>query len=292
MTTLTLEDFCEQATPDITAEPIRIDGVAYRLRPFARGGCAAAYRGAPDSKAAGELLFKVPHRHVLARDLGLRQWQRECGLLSSIRHPAIPSPVAIRNAPFAYMAYPFIPGANLRQHIRERRQAGSAREATTLGMALLRVLGYLHRRPKPIAHGDVRPHNLLLDHAQQLRLIDFGCAAEAGSCGYHPWVAAPRYLSPEQAKGHRWNHRSDLYQAGLVIYELLTGSPYNQGANTRAAMLFACRPESFPMRSVARRAGRGFAHWLADLLEPDPANRIPSAHCAANLLLALIGTRA
>lgn len=284
-----MQTTCAEPALINTAVPnrIEVDGVAYRLKPMARGGCAVAYIGAAEGAGRAPLLFKIPHRHVLARDSGLRQWQNECSLLSTLRHPAIPRPIAIRNAPYAYMAYPFIAGANLQQYPQARLRSRRMDETIVVGVSLLRILGYLHRRPKPVAHGDVRPHNVLVDSHRQIRLIDFGCAQEAGGRHYSPWVAAPRYLSPEQARGAQWGLRSDLYQVGLLLYELLTGATYNAAPDARAAMLRAARPAGFPIQAVQRLAGRGFACWLSDLLDPDPASRMPSADCAVKLLLAL-----
>lgn len=273
---------------------MELDGVSYRLTKIASGGCATAYRGERTSRPTlPRLLFKVPHAHVLARDCGLRQWQHECEILSTLQHPAIPRPVAIRSAPRPFMAYPYIPGCSLKRFAERQLHAGRStlEETIAVGITLLRVLGYLHKRHKPIAHGDVRPDNILLDRHGYVRLIDFGCAHVTGSGSYSRWVAAPRYLSPEQARGEPWDCRSDLYQVGLIMYELLVGRSFNRAHGSRAAMLSASKPGAFPADDVRRVAGKAVTHWLADMLEPDCRARVPSADCAARLLLALAGQR-
>ena len=270
---------------------LELDGVSFRLTKIASGGCATAYLGRPQQRQTLSLLFKVPHVHVLARDCGLRQWQQECEILSALHHPAIPRPVAIRNAPQPFMAYPYISGNSLRRCAEQEWQPGrsTVNQTISLGVSVLRILSYLHKLSKPIAHGDVRPDNILLDRHGYVRLIDFGCAHVTGSGSYSRWVAAPRYLSPEQARGEPWDCRSDLYQVGLIMYELLVGRPFNSAAGSRAAMLSASNPNAFPTDTVRRVAGKGVAHWLADMLEPDRRVRVPSADCAARLLLSLVG---
>ena len=276
---------------------VELDGVSFQLTKIASGGCATAYLGQPGQQPSRltfpRLLFKVPHPHVLARDCGLRQWQQECEILSALQHPAIPRPVAIRSAPQPFMAYPYIPGHSLKRFAERRLDAGSStlEETIAVGISLLRVLGYLHKRLKPIAHGDVRMENVLLDRHRYVRLIDFGCAHMPGNGTYSGWVAAPRYLSPEQARGEPWDCRSDLYQVGLIMYELLVRRPFNRAQGSRAAMLKASTPDAFPIDEVRRAAGKGVAHWLADMLEPDRRARVPSADCAARLLLTLTGRR-
>lgn len=265
-----------------------LDDTAFTLQRLSRGGCANTYIGRAEHASVAPLLFKVPHPAVIACDRGLRQWQQECSLLSSLRHPAIPSPVAIGAAPQPFMAYPLLPGSSLRRRNYPPPERSRKDYAVHVGLALLRILGYLHHQDKPIAHGDVRPDNVLIDRHGYVRLIDFGCAQPAGFAGFSPWIAAPRYLSPEQARGMPWGVRSDLYQVGLIVYELAMGEVYNRAGDTRQAILRASSLLPLPIRRLKTALGRPLAYWLCDLLAPRCEDRLPSADCAAKMLLALL----
>lgn len=267
---------------------LQLDGFDYRMELLARGGCANAYLGVPHGHDGPRLVFKAPHGRVLANDHGLRNWQRECELLTALGHPAIPRPVAVRSEPRPFMAYEYLPGETLRKRLRDANDRLKNDAVFGLGIALLRILAHLHRQPRPIAHGDVRPENVLLDRHGQVRMLDFGCARYVDGCTYSSWIAAPRYLSPEQARGSPWDGRSDVYQVGLILYELITGAPFNQAADARGAILEAAEPRPFDHRAIQRRVGGAYSHWLGDVLQPEARSRMPSAACAANLLLKLL----
>jgi eukaryotic-like serine/threonine-protein kinase len=115
------------------------------------------------------------------------------------------------------------------------RGAFSLEHALELARQLLDALGYLH--DKGLVHRDIKPQNLLLcsgpDGAPLLKLIDFGVLKLGDASGTIAPIAfptetgtsigTPRYLAPEQARGQKVDGRSDLYAAGLVLYELLAG---------------------------------------------------------------------
>lgn len=281
----------DRSSDETTLRCLNLDGVRYALTPVGSGGCATVFRAEAYHRRHNQLLIKVPYEHVLSRAHGRRRWRNECDILSRLRHAAIPRPVIIRELPRPFMAYPYLPGLSLGARVGKRAGLPLAAidKAAAVGIRLLDILAYLHTCPKPVAHGDVTPGNVLVDQDGSVRLIDFGCAVEVQPDRYSPWVAAPRYLSPEQAQGRPWDGRSDVYQVGLILYELLTGQPYNTAADHRAAMLTAAAPRTVLGAKLNRSLGRSITHWLADVLEPDERSRTPSAACAAGLLIALTG---
>src|SRR6476620_4539556 len=95
--------------------------------------------------------------------------------------------------------------------------------AVNLTEQILQALGYAHRRG--IVHRDVKPQNVILDHEGQAKVADFGIAHAGGSemTETGTIVGTVQYISPEQAQGLPVSPRSDLYSAGIVLYELLTG---------------------------------------------------------------------
>src|SRR3954463_10188703 len=123
-----------------------------------------------------------------------------------------------------YIAMELVDGQTLKELVTER---GPLPLETAVGLTehIRRALASAHRRG--IVHRDVKPQNVILDPEGQAKVADFGIAragnsemTQAGTI-----VGTVQYLSPEQANGDPVDARSDLYSAGIVLYELLTGQP-------------------------------------------------------------------
>ncbi|MBO0596296.1 serine/threonine protein kinase, partial [Nesterenkonia sp. E16_10] len=108
----------------------------------------------------------------------------------------------------------------------------SERETAGYMQGTLGALGYSHE--KGIVHRDIKPSNVMVSQTGQIKVMDFGIArALADSASTMTQTSAvvgtAQYLSPEQARGEVVDHRSDLYSAGCVLFELLTNRPPFQG---------------------------------------------------------------
>jgi serine/threonine-protein kinase len=116
----------------------------------------------------------------------------------------------------------YLPGRTLKQLIREEAPLDPVR-AIDITVQILKAARFAHRRG--VIHRDLKPHNVIVDDADQAKVTDFGIAragasdmTETGSI-----MGTAQYLSPEQAQGHAVSPASDLYAVGVVLYELLTG---------------------------------------------------------------------
>jgi serine/threonine-protein kinase len=95
------------------------------------------------------------------------------------------------------------------------------------GMAVAHQVGIIHR--------DLKPANILINEEGLLKIVDFGVAAAASSgdtqltkTGYV--IGSPKYMAPEQILGKKVDHRADIYSIGVIVYEMLTGTPpYTKG---------------------------------------------------------------
>lgn len=124
----------------------------------------------------------------------------------------------------AYLVMEYIQGEDLKHHL-ECGARFSVRSAIAMVHDLLMALDHAHRQN--VVHRDVKPANMLIEMTGRVKLTDFGVARiqepdESHLTQVGGAVGTPKYMSPEQATGQRGDSRSDVFSAGVVLYELLT----------------------------------------------------------------------
>ncbi len=145
---------------------------------------------------------------------------------------------------------------------------------------VLDALDYVHGRG--LVHRDLKPSNVMVDDKRVARLMDFGLVKPAAE-SEEPLtqtgrvVGTYRYMSPEQAQGHRVDGRSDLYSLGVILYELLAGAPPFTAADPAGLWreILTSRPP--PISQANPDADPSLARLAERLLEKDPALRPQSA---------------
>ena len=149
--------------------------------------------------------------------------------------------------------------------------------AVALMIQILRALGYAHRRG--IVHRDVKPQNVILDNEGQAKVADFGIARAGGSemTETGTIVGTVQYLSPEQAQGQPVSPRSDLYSAGIVLYELLTGQVPFDAESPVSIALKQISERPVPPSQLEPGIPPALEAVVLRALEKDPARRFASA---------------
>ncbi len=199
-----------------------------------RGGMAEVRKGT-DSRL-GRVVAVKRLRTDLASDATFQaRFRREAQSSASLNHPSI---VAVYDTgeeeatdgsgvaqPYIVMEY--VAGRTLREIVREGRKILPER-ALEITSGVLSALDYSHRAG--IIHRDIKPGNVMLTPSGDVKVMDFGIAraiSDAASTMTQTAavVGTAQYLSPEQARGETVDSRSDVYSAGCLLYELLTGRP-------------------------------------------------------------------
>src|ERR1039457_5765280 len=214
--------------PDMT-QP-RLLGGRYELDGIVgRGGMAEVYR-ARDIRLDRIVAVKTL-REDLARDQTFQaRFRREAQSAASLNHPSI---VAVYDTgedmlgptPVPYIVMEYVDARTLRDLLREDHRLLPERALEITDDVLL-ALDSSHRNG--IVHRDIKPGNVMLTRAADVTVMDFGIAravsdAQATMTQTAQVIGTAQYLSPEQARGERVDARSDLYSAGCLLYELLTG---------------------------------------------------------------------
>ncbi|HEY5678332.1 MAG TPA: serine/threonine-protein kinase, partial [Myxococcales bacterium] len=246
----------------------------YRIeREIGKGGMGRVL-SARDEKLGRRVAVKVvTAAHDPARVLRFEQEARTAGALE---HPNVLAVYDLGEEDgVPYLVTELLEGHTLRTVIDGPRLPPS--QVQTLALQLARGLSAAHARG--IVHRDLKPENLFLTHDGRLKILDFGLARLTADGAQALTLAGavfgtPGYLSPEQARGERAGTASDVFSAGAVIYELLTGARAFPGPTLVEAGHAALHAQPPPLPSAVPA---GFSAVVARALEKDPSRRFPSA---------------
>jgi serine/threonine-protein kinase len=177
----------------------------------------------------------------------------------------------------------WVEGKLLRQVMYEVGKMPTER-AIKITLGILKALEYIHKNG--VVHRDLKPENIMLDPEDNIKLIDFGIASQAGAkrltyAGFTQALGSPDYISPEQVKGKRGDARSDLYAVGVMLYEMLSGKTPFSGPSPLAVMNDRLINHPLPPREAEPSISPQLQEVLYRALEREPKNRYPSAHSFA-----------
>ena len=152
-----------------------------------------------------------------------RRFHDESQAVAQLSHANIVSVYDVSTNPDReYIVMELIDGITLKQYM-ERRGRMDWRESLHFITQIMRGLSHAHSRG--IIHRDIKPQNIMVLRDGSVKVADFGiaCLANAGQTLTQEALGSVHYISPEQARGDRIDARSDIYSAGVVLYEMLTG---------------------------------------------------------------------
>jgi beta-lactam-binding protein with PASTA domain len=195
----------------------------------AMGGMATVYR-AMDIRLDRQVALKVMHADLARDEEFVNRFIGEAKAVARLSHPNV---VQVfdqgRDGPYLYLAMEFLPGRTLRNLLDERGWF-PPREALAIMVPLLSGLAAAHTAG--IVHRDVKPENVLVAPDGHLKVVDFGLARALTMSSQTRTgliIGTVAYLAPEQVTGTGADARTDIYAAGIVLFELLTGSKPHTG---------------------------------------------------------------
>lgn len=210
-----------------------IDGRYEVLSRIARGGMATVYL-ANDRRLDREVAVKVMHQHLAEGASGadfVARFRREARAAARLTHPGL---VGVLDqgvdGDVSYLIMEYVDGPTLRRHLDERGSL-TVGEALQITEAVLDALSAAHRTG--LVHRDIKPENVLLDADDRVRITDFGLAravTEVTSTTTGTVLGTVGYLAPELVTHGVCDPRTDVYAAGILLYEMLTGAQPFTGA--------------------------------------------------------------
>jgi eukaryotic-like serine/threonine-protein kinase len=295
-----------RARDEVRAPEVRegaiLDG-AYRLgRPLARGGTATIYL-AERYPGGGEVVVKLGRADTM-QDAHVRaHLEREASLLARLAHPHCVTLIGDgRWEGWPYLVLERVEGESLTRVISETRLAPP--RAVAITRQVLSALEHAHSRG--VLHQDVKPDNTHVSRTGDGRdlatLLDFGAARAAtvkrGPSGPRPVpvpadpdargvvVGTPSVMAPEQIRLDPVDARSDVYAAGILLYQLLVGHKPFVASDTRELLLMHLHSTPMPPRRALGRARVSAAlnEVILGALAKDPDERFPSCAAMASAL--------
>ncbi|MFC5993393.1 Stk1 family PASTA domain-containing Ser/Thr kinase [Pseudonocardia hispaniensis] len=254
----------------------------YRVGPvIARGGMSTVYRGV-DTRLDRPVALKVMDPRLAADPAFRTRFEREARSAARLDHPAV---VDVHDQgddlsgaePTLFLVMELIEGGTLREVLRSRGALGVPAALAVMGQVLA-GLAEAHRHG--LVHRDVKPENVLISWGGEVKVADFGlatAAAQAGASHAGMILGTVAYLSPEQITTGAADARSDVYAAGVLLYELLTGSPPYTG-DTAMSVAYRHVNEDVPAPSlIATEVPPELDELVQRATDRRPAARPPDA---------------
>jgi eukaryotic-like serine/threonine-protein kinase len=245
---------------------------------LASGGMGGLWL-ARDEVLGRQVAVKVLHDHLARDEDLLERFRIEAVAAARLSHPSV---VRVFDTGIddgvCFIVMELVEGQTVAELLKERGALAPS-EATAIMRGVLSGLTHAHRGG--VIHRDVKPGNILVGRGDLVKLADFGIAKAAFAQGdvttTGNLLGTSRYVSPEQVTGGEVDERSDLYSAGVVLYELLTGRPPFDAETHIATATMRLTTDPPPPRSLRPGIPRGVEAAVMKSLAREPDDRFQTA---------------
>lgn len=256
------------------------------LERLGTGGMAEVFR-ARDVMLDRYVAIKVLRKDYTENQAFQDRFRQEARAAANLSHPNI---VTVHDFGLGegqlYIVMENVPGTDLKTLIRKRGRF-RVEEAIPLMVQACAGLGYAHRAG--LVHCDVKPHNMLVTPDQRLKVTDFGIARALATIlpGERTDVVwgSPQYFAPEQAAGEAPSPASDVYSLGVVLYEMLSGTPPFTATTADELARLHIEAEPIPIREYVPDIPSALEEIVMKVLSKEPSARYRTADQLGRVLL-------
>ncbi|KFI88092.1 protein kinase [Bifidobacterium reuteri DSM 23975] len=269
--------------------PNALAGGRYQLGQLIGRGGMAEVRIALDTRLGRTVAVKIMRAELANDDIFLARFRREARSVAQMNNPNIVNIYdsgeetittdAGDTERLPYIVMEYVKGQTLRDIIKVNG-ALSQRDCEQVMLGVLSALDYSHRMG--IIHRDIKPGNIMISEQGVVKVMDFGIAralddSAATMTQSQGVVGTAQYLSPEQARGETVDMRSDLYSAGCVLYEMLTGRPPFTGDSAVAIAYQHVSEVATPPSAIVPGLPKMWDSIVAKAMAKDRQNRYATA---------------
>lgn len=255
----------------------RLDGRYEIQEVVGVGGMAVVYR-AYDEIDDRVVAVKVLKDEFLANDEFKRKFKNESKAIAILSHPNI---VKVYDVSFGeriqYIVMEYIDGITLKEYISSQGLI-PWKEAVHFQVQILKALQHAH--DKGVIHRDIKPQNIVLLNNGNIKVTDFGIARFSRSdtrTMTESAIGSVHYISPEQARGDIVDEKADIYSAGVVLYEMITGKVPFEGESAVSVAIQQMQKDAVMPREINPDIPLGLEQITMKSMQKKPADRYRSA---------------
>jgi serine/threonine-protein kinase len=245
------------------------------------GGMGVVYK-AWDTKLPRFVALKFLSTHLVDSSEHLARFHQEARAISALNHPNIATIYEVDEAPgYCFIAFEYLPGGTLRSILDQRKAEGqplSVEQALDYAIDLAEALAHAHKHG--VIHRDIKPANMLFSEAGALKVTDFGLAKLVEGAAITQTASiqgTPVAMSPEQAQGLEVDERSDIFSAGVVMFELFGGDLPFRGSNATSVLYQVVHTPAPPLGKLRPGIPVALERIVVKALAKDPAQRYQKA---------------
>ena len=256
------------------------------LRQLGKGGMGEVYL-AEDTTLGRNVALKFMPKHLHEDEIAQKRFLREAKSAAALDHPFICKIYEIGETEYghSYIAMEYVEGETLKEKLID--DSLTLKQSLQIAAQVANALEIAHK--KNIIHRDLKPTNIMLTEQGHTKVLDFGLAKRLTSDDSSDQditskltkdgatIGTPAYMSPEQIKAERADHRSDIFSLGIVLYEMLTGvHPFRRvrAFETMGAILY---DEAPPLSEYLPESNSELRETLTRMMAKDPDERLGSA---------------
>jgi serine/threonine-protein kinase len=270
-------------------DPVEADGAPFRpgetldgrfliTEILSRSGMGTIFKAEDKQQGNRLVALKVPHLEYESDPNFFSRFQREERIGLELSHPFILKFIPVEDKSRPYIVTEYLKGCTL-AHLLKAMRPLPEKDALKIASLICQALQHMHDHG--VVHRDLKPQNVMICCDGTIRIMDFGIARDDRSrrithLGNSSSMGTPDYMAPEQVRGKRADKRTDIYNLGAVLYEMLTGEIPFPNENQWVALNARVTGDPVAPRKLNPGLSPQAEEIVLRALQRNPADRYPT----------------